>query len=130
MSPWEGLNRRKFPRVFYPCLITIRQDGETKSVFLTHTENIGIGGVCVILKKNIKLYAPVEIELDLMDMGKHIRCAGKVMWAVRRMTEDDKKPLFYDLGVEFVDITDADRTRVSEVVGRLAHLANKGPMRT
>ncbi len=130
MSPWEGLNRRKFPRVFYPCLITIRQDGEEKSVFLTHTENIGVGGVCVILKNNIKMYSPVEIELDLMDLGAHIRCAGKVMWSVRRMSENEKKPLFYDLGIEFVDISDADRTRVSEVVGRLAHLANKKTSKT
>ena len=49
MARWDGLNRRKFPRVIYPCLVVI-QNGKVddRDVILTHTENIGIGGVCVI----------------------------------------------------------------------------------
>jgi len=50
MTYWEGLNRRKFPRANYPCLVVIRE-GKEKNIILTHTENIGIGGVCIALKK-------------------------------------------------------------------------------
>ena len=28
MGKWEGLNRRKFPRVNYPCLVVIRKSGQ------------------------------------------------------------------------------------------------------
>ena len=53
MATWDGLDRRKFPRISYPCLVVVRKDEDDKEVFLTHTENLGVGGVCVILKKGL-----------------------------------------------------------------------------
>src|SRR3990167_6170101 len=96
---WSGSNRRRFPRAKYPCLVTIRNhasDGD--DVLLTHTENIGIGGICVTLKQSVKMFSSVEIELDLMDLENHIKCSGKIVWIVRRPASDTKKPLFYDIG--------------------------------
>lgn len=122
MSKWEGLNRRKFPRVNYPCLVVLNHQKASSDVILTHTENIGIGGVCVILKQNIDMFAPVEIELDLLDLGDHIRCKGKIVWNVQRQADINKKPLFYDLGIEFDGLSDADRKRLQEVVDRLVKL--------
>jgi len=50
-----GLDRRAFPRVVYPSLVVVGNgDKDEKEVILTHTENVGVGGMCVILKKNIK----------------------------------------------------------------------------
>jgi len=127
MSPWDGLNRRKFPRVNYPCLVIVSQEQDKQSVILTHTENVGVGGVCVILKKNLKLFSPTEIELDLLDMGDHIKCAGKVVWSVRRKSGEKKKPLFYDIGIEFVDIPEADLKRVTNVVEKLVKQGKEIP---
>jgi len=120
MAKWDGLNRRKFPRVNYPCLVVIRKGtSEDKDVFLTHTENIGVGGVCVILKQDLKMFSPVDLELDLMDLGNHIKCRGKVVWNVQRSMDQTKKPLFYDIGIEFEDLDDEERARLQEVVQRL-----------
>ena len=120
MAKWDGLNRRKFPRVNYPCLVVIRKGtSEDKDVFLTHTENIGVGGVCVILKQDLKMFSPVDLELDLMDLGNHIKCRGKVVWNVQRSMNQTKKPLFYDIGIEFEDLDDEERARLQEVVQRL-----------
>lgn len=119
MSPWDGLNRRRFPRVNYPCQVVVRNEKDEKDMILAHTENLGIGGVCVILKRGLEMYASVEVELDLLDFEEHIKCQGKVVWAVRRKSSEDNKPLFYDIGIEFVDISDADRERVEVTVQRL-----------
>ncbi|MCA9393514.1 MAG: PilZ domain-containing protein [Candidatus Omnitrophica bacterium] len=120
MGNWDGLDRRKFPRVKYPCLVIIKNgEGDDKEVILSHTENIGIGGVCVILKKNIKMFTQVEIELDLLDMGDHIKCNGKIVWNVQRKSDAKKKPLFYDVGVEFESLPDDDKKRIEDVVSRL-----------
>jgi len=120
MSRWDGLNRRKFPRVNYPCLVVINQsDGSPNDVILTHTENIGIGGVCVILKQAVAMFSFVKLELDLMDLGNHIKCKGKVVWSVRRKNEMEKKPSFYDLGIEFVELDIKDQARLEEVVKNL-----------
>lgn len=126
MGSWEGLNRRKFPRANYPCLVVIRnqdepddEEDDKNSTILTHTDNIGVGGVCVILKQDLKMFSPVELELDLLDLGDHIRCNGKVVWNIRHQNEDGKKPNFYDIGIEFTDITTHDRTRLEQIISRL-----------
>lgn len=123
MGQWEGLNRRRFPRVNYPCLVVIRnsgEDGDEKdSVILTHTDNVGIGGVCVVLKKDVKMFSVVELELDLLDLGEHICCNGKVVWNVQRQKEADNKPLFYDIGIEFINIAADDQKRLERIVDRL-----------
>ena len=118
MTSWDGMNRRKFPRVYYPCLIVLRcAQGEQESI-LTHTENIGIGGVCVTINRNIPMFSPVELEIDLLDTESHIKCHGKVVWAIQRKLDEKKKPLFYDLGIEFSDIPPNDQKRLDEVVKR------------
>jgi Tfp pilus assembly protein PilZ len=116
---WDGLNRRKFPRVNYPCLIVLGEEGSPDSVLLTHTDNIGVGGICVTLKKELKLFANVVIELDLLDLGNHIKCNGKIAWSVRRKVDARKKPLFYDIGVEFQDLPEKERARIEIIVNKL-----------
>lgn len=125
MSPWEGLNRRKFPRVKYPCLVTVWfGEGEDRETFLTHTENLGIGGVCIICHKRVKLFSGVSMEIDLMDMEKHIVCSGKVVWVVQRKDPDPHKPIAFDVGIEFRDVKKDDQRRVSKIVQRLGKYAD------
>ena len=121
MGQWEGLNRRKFPRVNYPCLVVIRNNSENNkdNIILTHTDNVGIGGVCVVLKKDVKMFSEVELELDLLDLGEHICCNGKVVWNVQRQREADEKPLFFDIGIEFLNIAAEDQKRLERIVERL-----------
>ena len=49
---WNGINRRKFPRANYKCLITIKKRLTAKTIS-THTENIGAGGICVLIKEDL-----------------------------------------------------------------------------
>ncbi len=116
---WEGLNRRKFPRANFPCLIKIIRSGEAEDVILTHTENVSIGGTCVIIKKSCELFTSVAVEIDLMDAGEPVRCQGKVVWSVRRKALEDNKPSFYDLGLEFVDIQPDDCVRLGKIIEQL-----------
>jgi len=120
MGKWDGLDRRKFPRVNYPCLVIVRDNGKKeKDIILTHTENVGVGGVCVILKRNIEMFEPVEVELDLLDLESHIKCDGKIVWNVKRKMDEKKKPLFFDVGIEFVNIKSRDQVRIEDIVKRL-----------
>jgi len=120
MTPWEGLNRRRFPRVKYPCLVTAwYDDGEEKETFLTHTENLGIGGACLISHKRFKLFSPIDLEIDLLDMDPHVKCAGKIVWLVQRKDPDSRKPTAFDVGVEFSGLAEEDTRRISKIVQRL-----------
>jgi hypothetical protein len=109
---WEGMDRRKFPRVMYPCMVkVIYADGSQESI-LTHTENIGQGGLCVTLKNGIDLFTPVEMEVDLLDLNEHITPKGKVVWNVRRKSIEKVKPMFYDIGIEYTEISKRDQERL------------------
>ena len=123
MAKWQGLNKRQFPRVKYPCLIVIRNgndDDDKNNTVLTHTDNVGVGGVCVALKRAVKMFSVIEIELDLLDLGDHIRCKGKVVWNVESEESGKTVSRLYDLGIEFVDIKDEDQQRLRKVIERLA----------
>lgn len=113
---WDGRNRRKSPRVLFPCLIKIRGGKDGKEVLLTHTENLSIGGVRVILKAPIDLGVIIDVEIDLMDTDEHLKCRGKVVWLDRRKSNNAFKPNFYDVGVEFADIGEADKKRLDKVI--------------
>ena len=125
MTNWEGMDRRKFPRANYPCLVIIRRDHVAPEAILTHTENIGVGGVAVIVRRELQLFDTVELELDLLDMQSHIKCVGKIVWSVRRKESSEIKPLFFDVGVEFSGLNDKDRKRVEFIVNRLISLESK-----
>ena len=112
MTAWEGLNRRKFPRVNFPCLVIVQHDQSAQDTILTHTENIGIGGGCVALKMNKKMFAPENLELDLLDGDNPIKCKGKVVWSIRRKSHETIKPSFHDVGIEFSNIQPADQKRI------------------
>lgn len=105
---WQGLNRRRFPRADYLCrLLILRND--LRENFSTHTENIGTGGICVILPKELPKFCPVEIVLFLRDGGGHIGCNGRIVWSVQRRAS-------FDTGIEFLDIRDNDRLRIERIV--------------
>jgi hypothetical protein len=112
---WEGMDRRKFPRVMYPCMVKVLSTSPRQQI-LTHTENIGQGGLCVTLKDEIKIFTPVETEVDLLGIGKHICPKGKVIWNVRRESIEKTKPMFYDIGIEFTEISKRDQDYLRETL--------------
>src|SRR4051812_30321214 len=116
---WDGLNRRQFPRIVYPCLVKLVAGNQVKDAFLTHTENISVGGVGITVKKEVAILTPVEIEIDLLDGEEHIIARGKVAWSFKRKATEKVKPLFYDVGLEFDTLNAADRKRLEQATENL-----------
>ena len=115
---WNGINRRKFPRANYKCLIVIKKRLNSKTIS-TQTENIGAGGICVIIKEDIGLFQGVDVELNIDDNRPPIKCGGTVVWVVKKSEPRQKGIYSYDTGIEFIDIRPEDRDRVSEIVDKI-----------
>ena len=62
---WAGLDKRQFPRVNAKCDISIQ--GRFNNPLHAHTENLGIGGVCVILKEELERFSDVSLRLALKE---------------------------------------------------------------
>lgn len=111
---WNGINRRKFPRAEYPCKIEVKRKDHPEAVS-TQTENIGIGGICVILPKDLGIFAPVEIQLDLLDNQDVVQCAGTVVWIV----EKKQGRASFDTGIEFTNLKRKDAIRINDIIEKI-----------
>ena len=113
---WDGIDRRKFPRAHYKCLISIGTKSSTKTIS-THTENIGAGGICVILNEDLGLFQGVNLELDLANgVTTNVACSGTVVWVVKKHSMRQKENVQFDTGIEFVDMDEGGRGRISKIV--------------
>ncbi len=119
---WDGFNKRKFPRVALQCEVTILSDLSGKPV-LTLTENVGVGGVCLILDHPLDRFSKCRIKLELGDSKNTVECDGRVVWAVPTQSGKSGRKQF-DTGIEF---TGLEPETVNQVRGFLEAEIKKSP---
>jgi hypothetical protein len=107
---WDGFNKRKFPRLALRCEVTILADMDGKPL-VTLTENLGIGGVCIILDHPLERFSKCRLRLELED-DFVIECDGRVVWAVPTQGARPNSKQ-YDTGIEFtgLDPETSDKVR-------------------
>jgi hypothetical protein len=111
---WDGIDKRRFPRIKYECIIKMRKTA-SPHIITTQTQNIGVGGICVLLNEKINLFEKVEIELLVEKTSKPISCAGSVVWVIERSWAEKESPQF-DTGIEFLKLKEEDRGRIDKIV--------------
>ena len=114
---WDGFNQRKFPRLKLRCEITVQPEGTSKP-FVAMTENVGVGGVCVIQDRKLDRFTPCIIRLELEKGEPQIECQGKVMWAIERR-EPNRHDHKYDTGIEFTDLNPKGHDRIRDFIKQL-----------
>lgn len=119
---WEGMNQRRFPRVQSRCVVKVRQQGVTSAIS-TVTENIGVGGICVLLDKGIDIFSPVELELAVEDGRPPVRSQGTVVWVVRQ--RELKKKQSFDTGIEFANLSPEDKARLEALLDATQRTARR-----
>lgn len=110
---WQGMEKRKFPRAEFPCKIVAYLPGAR--TFLTHTENIGCGGVRVLLDENLELSSFVGLTI-FFDSGRNINCRAKVVWTLEVKNPVTENALLYDTGLEFADLNEIDGDIIKTLV--------------
>ncbi len=111
---WDGFNKRKFPRLNLRCEILI-QAGDKTTPYSAVTENVGAGGVCVILDQPLERFAHCRVKLELDDRAQKLECRGKVVWAIPTAESGNRKKSF-DIGIEFTDLQPVDRQLMREFI--------------
>ncbi|MCM8786927.1 MAG: PilZ domain-containing protein [Candidatus Omnitrophica bacterium] len=111
---WEGIEKRRFVRANYPCRVIIYAP-QTHTIF-THTENIGGGGIRVIIEEKLNIGEMVGLELYLFEEKEPILCKGRVVWVVEKESRYRKNLFFFDTGLEFSEISDADKEIIKRLV--------------
>jgi len=102
---WDGFNKRKFPRVSLRCELVLKNQ-PAGQILQVQTENLGAGGLCVILERPLERFSTLSIRLELDRALPWIECLGKVVWTVPSRAIATKKECF-DTGIEFVNLEPA-----------------------
>lgn len=102
---WDGFNKRKFPRLNLQCEIEIQSEVQSFPVIQTITENVGMGGVCVIVDQSLGRFNRCRLRLELNHQPDKqvVECSGKVVWIIATRDIRSRK-IRYDTGIEFMDI--------------------------
>ncbi|PIQ82046.1 MAG: hypothetical protein COV76_05780 [Candidatus Omnitrophica bacterium CG11_big_fil_rev_8_21_14_0_20_64_10] len=110
---WQGINQRRFPRFQCACVVTLTQSGKTSSIS-AKTENLGLGGVCVLLEKGLDVFSPVSVEVKLEDNKPPLQVQGTIVWVVRRQSLKGKTS--FDTGIEFSDLPPQSKARLEALI--------------
>ncbi len=105
-----GSEKRKFIRAVVRCKIFIRSP--SKHTIVTHTENIGEGGIRVKIKKRLVNFSIVDLEIQIEN--EKIVTIGKIMYTLNLK----ENPLYYATGIEFQDMKEKDRHLVKNFVNK------------
>ncbi len=106
-------DRRKFPRVEYPCHLTLWKDDGANETWLANTKNVSLGGLCVHLNEGMSVGTKVVLQLNFPNTTVPFRCAGKV---VRFMPETGK---LYNIGIKFEPLNELKKGFLSEKIADL-----------
>ncbi|MBU1809910.1 MAG: PilZ domain-containing protein [Candidatus Omnitrophica bacterium] len=109
---WGGAEKRRFVRANFPCKIAIHIP--SRHTLSTHTENIGVGGIRVIIGEKSEIFSTVGLEIFLGE--EPIICNGRVVWVVENKSNYQEDFFSYDTGMEFVDIKEEDRAAIKNFV--------------
>jgi uncharacterized protein (TIGR02266 family) len=105
------VERRRSTRT--PIVVRIEY-ATVDALFSDFTRNINEGGVFIETDAPAPLDSEVNLRFRLPGTHEALRVSGRVAWIA---AEQGGKPA--GMGIEFESLTDADRTRINELVLRL-----------
>lgn len=112
---WDGFNNRKFPRVHIQCDIVVHPETNPSSPISATTENVGIGGVCVMLDRELDRFSSCKVRLDLGPEENSLECSGRVVWKVGTKNLQSKHP-YFDTGIEFVNLEKEKKEKIRQFI--------------
>jgi hypothetical protein len=112
---WDGFDKRQFPRLNLRCEISIKTNPASVSPLKAVTENLGIGGVAVILDQSVERFSQCHVRLELSPELAPIEGTGKVVWTIPTADPNTKKKSF-DTGIEFVNLPAPDQELIRKFI--------------
>lgn len=106
--------RRKYPRLNLNIEVeySVLRGADAIQV---QSKNISAGGICLILYEDIQPDSVLELKFYLPRDTNPIKAIGRIVWRSEIVVADDKRTRF-DAGIEFLEISDIDRTKIAQHV--------------
>jgi len=109
------VERRKFSRLALSVGINYKILGnEAGQEDLGISKNISKEGICVMVNEQVEIGDILSLDINLPGGQGTIHTKGKVKWRNFMGSQDQKSR--WDVGCEFVDISDADKELISKYI--------------
>ena len=109
---------REFARLDLNVKVDWKKINETtkpKQEFSDKTKNISAGGLCLVVYEKLNIGEKVQIEMELPSK-EVINAEGKVVWISEYEISGREEETIYDIGVEFVKISQKERDEINKFV--------------
>lgn len=111
-------DKREFARLDLNVKVDWKKISETtepKQEFSDETKNISAGGLCLVVYEKLSIGEKVQIEMELPSK-EVIKAEGKVVWISEYEISGREEETIYDIGVEFVKISQKERDEINKFV--------------
>ncbi|MFH1778994.1 MAG: PilZ domain-containing protein [Candidatus Omnitrophota bacterium] len=106
--------RRRYPRVSSAMPVQYRGIRQTSDATVgTVMRDISTGGIRFIANEFISVFTRLVVEISIPLTSKPVRAISKVVWIRKRPSGEQ-----YELGMQFIDMTEEDRGNISNFVER------------
>lgn len=106
--------RRQYPRASTAMPVQYRGIRQASDAVVgTIARDISGGGVRLVVNEFISVFTRLVVEVSIPPTPKPIRATSKVVWVRKRPYGEQ-----YEVGMEFVDITEEDKRNISNFVER------------
>jgi c-di-GMP-binding flagellar brake protein YcgR len=111
-NSFSGIDRRKYPRV--NANVNYSVEDVVLSEKMESTKNISAGGIAFFAREQVKVGSVLVLEMDLPDMSI-VKTKARVVWREPIKIPEDSS-ICCELGVEFLEVDDAVRKKISKYV--------------
>ena len=111
--------KRKFPRFTMEVEVhwkKISGTDERTAQHISHAKDASLGGICLVLSPSIAAGDILQLEIRLPGT-QGIFSKGKVVWINPRARVKGRTSPVCEGGVEFLDMSDADRKEIDYYIG-------------
>ena len=112
----SNAEKRQFVRLNALTDVTYAKVSSPKDEGVSLARNISMGGICLIVYEKLNVGDVLALNVILPDDAKPIPTRGRVAWIKEFTIGDPAKGKRYDVGVEFLDISVEDKSRISQYV--------------
>ena len=112
---YSGPERREFPRVEgITAVYTVVGRQELEAVGFV--VNLSAKGINLNVNRRIENNTILSLRMNLPGSSSPVQFKGKVVWGKQVDVDLVPKEMGYKLGIEFTEVSDKDRQKISEYV--------------
>lgn len=115
------VERRRCPRHY--AVVADYKLADSELMKVGQVKDVSAVGICLILYDEVKTGTELELKIYLPDTNSSVSAKGKIVW-IKEIKISSELKTRYDAGIEFLEIDESDRQKISQYVSSV--LPDKG----